>query len=266
MQRFLQEIRLDYVWMAGDNEAELGLDEVDLSAKFAIPFFRNVDRPVFITPGFAFQFWNGPKAPGVHLPPQTYEAYLDAAWNPQLSPVLGAELNFRTGVYSDFQKVDERAIRFQGRGLGVVSLSPGVKLKAGVWYLDRNKIKLLPAGGLVWTPTPDVDFQITFPDPRLAIRLPGYSSVEWWLYCRGEYGGDNWTAEVVGGLEPYEVDYNDLRVALGVEFKTVRELRGLIEVGGAFDRELIFNPPLGAADINPFRPDPTVFLRAGLAY
>ncbi len=42
-----------------------------------------------------------------------------------------------------------------GTGLGVIRLSPTTSLKLGVTYLDRNNIKILPAGGILWKPTPN---------------------------------------------------------------------------------------------------------------
>jgi len=270
MKRFLQEVRLDYVWIPGTASNEFGVHDADLSAEFAIPFLCNPQTPLLVTPGFAIHYWNGPVsadptdpyANGM-LPARAYDAYLQGAWNPQFSRVLGGELAFRIGVYSDFSKITNESIRYQGHGYGVISLSPSFQLKVGAMYLDRNRIKFLPAGGIVWTPHDDVRFEILFPDPRLAVRLPGYSTTEWWLYARGEYGGGAWTVKPLPAwpLNPIKVDYNDLRVAVGLEFKTVRELNGLLEVGVAFERE-IFYPILPLT----FRPDPTVFVGGSLAY
>ena len=275
MKRFLQEIRLDYVWIPGTASNEFGVNDAELSAEFAIPFLRNPQTPLLITPGFAIHYWNGPETtapPFVPpdlppLPSRAYDAYLDAAWNPQLSRIVGGELAFRIGVYSDFGKVVNESIRYRGHGLGVISLTPSFQLKAGVVYLDRNRIKLLPAGGIVWTPNDDVRFEILFPNPKLAVRLPGYSRTEWWLYARGEYGGGAWTVEVdpVAPFNRTEIDYNDLRVAVGLDFETVRGLNGLFEVGLTFERE-IFYRFLAPVDPFTFRPDPTVFVRGGLAY
>ena len=292
--RFLQEIRMDYVWIPGTASNEFGVNDVDLTAEFAIPFLRNPQTPLLITPGFTFHWWNGPVSRqwdppavpleflGPELPPQAYDAYLNAAWNPQLTRVFSGELAFRIGVYSDFSQVVNESIRYQGYGYGLIALSPSFQLKAGVIYLDRNRIKLLPAGGVIWTPNDDVRFEILFPNPKLAIRLPGYSTTEWWLYARGEYGGGAWTLETsywycticTWPPDPpirslVEVDYNDMRAAVGLDFQTVRGLEGLFEVGITFERE-IYYPTLPGGPHDPFsftfRPDPTVFIRGGLAY
>jgi hypothetical protein len=258
MKRFLQEVRLDYVWMPGSASREFGINDVDLSATFAIPFLHNPKTPLLITPGFAVHYWSGPSGLLVNLPPRVYDAYLGAAWNPQLSPVFSGELGCRVGIYSDFQRVTSDSLRYQGYGLGALALSPSFTVKAGVVYLDRQNVKLLPAGGIVWTPSPDIRFEILFPNPKLAMRLPAYSSCEWWGYVRGEYGGGSWTIKDNGTSSP--MDYNDMRAAVGVEFATVRRLHGLFETGVAFERELYGNRN-AQFDLNS-----TVFVRAGLAY
>ena len=145
-----------------------------------------------------------------------------------------------------------------GKGYGVISLSPNIKLKVGAQYLDRQKIKLLPAGGLIWTPNSNTKFEILFPDPRLAWRLRQVGNMEWWFYGRGEYGGDSWTISQPGGV--IETDYNDYRVAIGMEFDDHSRWDGYFEVGYAFEREIY---QLGATQMTP---NATVFVGAGLAY
>jgi len=286
MQKFLQHVELDYHWFAGHNGPEhnksLGINDVELSATFAFPMFRNAETPLLITPGFAVHYWEGPASgfplsaddpPPADLPPQTFDAYLDAAWNPQITAWLGAELDFRIGVYSDFKRVAADSLRYTGKGMAVLTLSPGVTIKAGVWYLDRNRVKILPAGGICWTPNPDVYFNILFPNPKIGRKLTTWGSTEWWIYGSGEYGGGRWAIKRNNGLPPNPFypdtngtyttfDYNDIRIALGLEFNTMRRLHGMFEVGGAFGRELVYQDNLPRT----FKPDSTVFLRAGLAY
>ncbi len=263
MQRFMAESRLDYVWMPGNGPQELGIHDAELSASFAIPFFSS-PSPLLITPGFATNWWNGPSPPhgpppaNPVFPPRLYEAYLDTAWNPQPTPEFGGELSFRIGVYSDFNRVTNESIRYMGKGYGVISLSPNMKVKAGAQYLDRQKIKLLPAGGLIWTPNANTNFEILFPDPKLAWRLRQVGNMEWWVYGRGEYGGDSWTISTGPGV--IETDYNDYRVAIGMEFDDHSRWDGYFEVGYAFEREIY---QLGATQMTP---NSTVFVGAGLAY
>jgi len=265
-QRLLDHWQFEYLWMPGNASEELGIHHWELSGTFAFPFLWNSQYPLLVTPGFGMWFWNGPDSPH-DMPTRTYDAFLEGAWNPQVNQWLGGELSFRIGVYSDFKKVTIDALRFQGKGMAVLTLNQAFQCKFGVWYLDRNRVKVLPAGGIIWTPNSDVRFEILFPNPRLTQRLTTWGTTEWWWYVRGEYGGGAWEftrdpASVGPGVVDH-VDYNDLEVALGLEFKALSGLTGHIEAGLAFDRELFY------ASRNPdafFRPNPAFLLRAGITY
>jgi hypothetical protein len=269
MTRFLQEVRLDYTWMDGktDKPNHFSYNDVELTASFALPFLYSQQNPLIVTPGFDFYFLDGPADPAAEMPPRVYDAFVDTEWNPQITPWFGGELGFRVGIYSDFQKWNDRALRFTGHGLAALTLSPSFKIKAGIVYLDRVRVKMFPAGGIVWTPNQDWRFDILFPNPRISRRMWTTGVSDWWLYARGEYGGDSWVEgrSLPGPPVTFiddQVDYNDIRVALGVE----RLRRGggnfLFEVGMAFERELRFR----SSRDNPYNLPNTFFLRAGLAF
>jgi len=205
------------------------------------------------------------------LPPQTYDGYIDAAWKPQISQSFGGDLSFRAGIYSDFTTTTTQSIRFTGTALGVATLSPSFKLKAGIWYIDRLQIKLLPAGGIVWTPNPEWEWNILFPNPKVRMHLKNFGTVDWWLYGAGEYGGGSWTikrANVPGISDPIiagqndAFDYDDIRVSVGLEFTTPRNFNGWFEAGGAFSRQIHYRSGLP----DNFYPNNALFLRAGLSY
>ncbi len=268
-RRFLDNIAVNYMWMLGNGGDELGINHVELSTTLAFPFLWNAQCPLLVTPGFGTWWWNGPFTP-FDMPPRTYDAYLDFAWNPRVTQWLGGELDFRVGVYSDFNKVSTLAIRPEGKGMAVLTLNQSFQFKFGVWYLNRNRVKIMPAGGIVWTPNSDVRFEILFPNPKLAQRLTTWGTTEWWWYVRGEYGGGAWeiTRDPVMGGFVDRVDYNDIEVTLGLEFKALSGLTGYFEAGLAFNRELFYvsrdNWP---GDTNGFfRPNTAFMLRAGIAY
>ncbi|MCE5268633.1 MAG: hypothetical protein LLG00_12185 [Planctomycetaceae bacterium] len=280
VQKFIQHVDLDFDWFAGNGDHELGIDDVNLDVTFAFPMFFNSNTPLLVTPGFAVHYWSGPQslpptppdfdAPA-DMPARTYDAYLDFAWNPKVNEFFGGELNFRTGVYSDFYSVTTKSIRFTGKGMAVLRFSPSMTVKAGIWYLDRVNVKMLPAGGLVWTPNPDVCFDILFPNPKISKRLTTWGCTEWWGYLRGEYGGGVWTVrrntEFYDGtlfpvLNSDLTEYDDIRIAAGLDFKTVRQMKGYVEVGLSCSRELSYKSGLPSK----FYPHNTVFVGAGLSY
>jgi hypothetical protein len=279
MQKFMEHVTLRYDYLAGNGvNNELGVNDTDLSATFAFPWFGNIKTPFLITPGFAFHLWSGPVSvepappdfvPPADMPSATYDAYLDVAWNPQITESFGLELEVRPGVYSDFTEVNSNSLRVPGKGMAVIKLSPSMTVKLGVWYLDRVQIKMLPAGGIVWTPNPDVYFNILFPNPKIARKISSSGSVEWWLYGRGEYGGGTWTIRRQSGLTPPvptdgthdTVDYNDIRIAIGLDFKTQRQWQGNLEIGLSCDRQLVY----ASGEPSAYYPTNTIYFGAGLA-
>jgi hypothetical protein len=263
--RVVQQIKLEYT-LLGDNggTAQLGLNALELSGSFHLPLGYQL-APLVFTPGFGVEYWEGPLGTASpfdpDLPPRTYQAYLDIGWQPQLTPRLAAELGLEIGVYSDFEEVDSEAIRLKSRGLVLYALSPRWQLVGGLLYLDRNRIKLLPAGGAIWMPNPDVRWEILFPQPKLAQRLTTYGNTELWWYVAGEYGGDAWQIERASGATD-EFDYNDLRLIGGLEWKPVADVQGLhasLEIGYVFDRELFHASGLR------FNADDTLMLRFMIA-
>jgi hypothetical protein len=262
MQRFLQEVRFDYVFISSDGDRKFGVNDIEINGTFAIPFMYNRQSPLLVTPGFAAHFWNGPVSPTADMPPSGYSAYLGAGWQPKVTPWLSGDLEFRIGAYSDFDKIGEEALRYTGRGVAIFSFTPSVEVRAGVQYLDRVRVKLLPTGGVVWTPNPDIRFEILFPEPKIARRLTTLGTADWWIYLRGEYGGGSW-AVVRATTGDYErVDYNDLRIAVGLEWDQAGAgFDGLAEIGLSFDRELVYT-----SSTPTFRPTPTLYFHTGLSF
>jgi hypothetical protein len=264
LQRFLQQISFEHTWLAGEHRAEeLEINRTELAATFGVPIFYNPDTPLLLTPGFAFNWLKGPVSDGTpmsaDLPPQLFDAYLDTAWHPKLADWLSADLGFRTGVWSDFKEVNSDSVRFLGRGLGVLSFSPQFDLLVGAWYLDRNQIKLLPAGGIHWRPNSEWDAYLVFPNPKVRKRSVSVGSSQWWWYFAGEYGGGRWTIERADG-RPDDIDYNDIRVIFGLEWETQTQARGHVEVGYAWEREVLFDRTNSPARLDL---DDTFMIRAG---
>lgn len=259
--RFLQDLRLRWTWLAPIGSDALGINDVETSASFAVPFMKT-SSPLVITPGFGIHFWQGPvtEAPTfADLPANTYDAYLDSAWYPTITPWLSAQIGFRVGAYTDFNTINTNSVRFMGRGLGVVSLTPTLQIAAGIVYIDRLLIKLFPAGGVIWTPNPDARYEFLFPNPKLARRMTTLGNTDLWLYGWGEYGGGSWTAQRVGFNDQF--DYNDIRFGAGLETFGYRGIHGYFEVAYAFNRQILYRS--GTPN---FYPSDTIMLRAGIDY
>ena len=261
LQRLMQQISLEHTWLYDDDDLDgFEVNRTELSATFGVPIFYNPETPLLVTPGFAFNWFEGPAAMDADLPPQVYDAYLDGAWHPRFNEFLSADLGLRTGVWTDFDEVNGDSLRILGRGLGVVSLSPQLDVLAGVWYLDRNSVKLLPAGGFHWRPGNLWDFYAVFPNPKIRRRSITVGASQWWIYFAGEYGGGRWTVQRDATAD--DIDYNDIRAIFGFEWETQTQARGHVEVGYVFNREIIY-----AASGDPtLTPDDTLMIRGGFDF
>jgi hypothetical protein len=267
--RFFQQVDFDNTYLAGSNQGNnLGVTDTEVSATFAIPIFRN---PFLVTPGFAAHFWNGPNSNGFNtapalgpeMPPETYDAYLDTAWKPQITPRFSADLAVRVGMYTDFVYVTSRSLRTPGRALGLYALNPQWTLVAGAVYLDRLSVRLLPAGGAIWTPDADSRFELYFPRPKLMHRIATVRNSNLWGFIEGEYGGNTWTIHrsQLGGFGDV-VDYNDLRLSIGTEWIGFNQRRANIEVGYVFNRRLEYRSGFTPTTY----PHGTVMVRGGLTF
>ena len=266
-QKFLQRVGVEHTWIAGDGGSQdFELNRTEIAATFGIPVMHNIDTPLLLTPGFAFNLLEGPVGDPLavpreaDLPGQMYDAYLDLSWYPRPTEWFGAELGVRTGVWSDFDAVNTDSVRILGRGLGVISVTPQMDVLIGVVYLDRLQVKVLPAGGVHWRPNQDWDLYLVFPNPKLRRSFKSVGNTEWWWYVAGEYGGGSWTVDRVGLSD--RIDYNDIRFSLGLEWETPNLVRGHMELGYVFDREIVF----ASGDPSNFTPDDSIMLRAGFDF
>jgi hypothetical protein len=279
--RLYQGARGSWAYLFGNGQGtSVGVNELDTTATFAVPFFHNSPAnlnhaPLLITPGFGLQLWDGPQTTTTmtaDLPPSTYDVFIDGAWNPQFTPLFGAELGLRVGIFTNWDVFVWQSWRLMGRAIGTLQLTPTMQAKAGIVYLDRNLVKLLPAFGVVWTPDANTRYDIFFPAPRVARRLTTMANRNVWGYVAGEYGGGAWTfrrstynsdGSPYTGISPF--DYNDIRITLGTEFIPITGtgLAGNMEVGYVFARQLFYvdGPPSGQyQNLND-----TLMLRVGLA-
>jgi hypothetical protein len=260
--RLLERPRFRHSWIPGGEAFELEIHDAEFTTTLTLPL--GAFQPLRITPGASFHFWNGPETPatGFDLPSQAYSAFLaiDHVTNP--CAAAGLENNFTVGVYSDFENVNSDSLRFTGTILGWFRVNPMNTVKIGIEYLDRLDIKLLPAFGVFIQPTSDFRFDVYFPRPRLAQRLPNFTGREIWLYVGGEYGGGTWTIERLGPFDD-QVDINDVRAFVGLEWQGPRQVTGFFEAGYVFERELIYasglpGPRLDLQD--------SFMLRSGIAF
>jgi hypothetical protein len=240
--RFLTP-RVRYTYVDGGKAIDdLGSHDFDFSAAAAFPNFLFSSQPLYVVPSFSLHLWQGPQSPFFDLPSKAYSGFLDFGWSTDPARPLGGEVGVRLGVFTDFNTFSTDSGRIMGQGLFRLRITPTTTLRGGVIYLDRNKIKLLPAGGILWTPNSRTRFDIFFPRPKLAQQLTTMGNQDLWWYVAGEYGGGAWTVERSFGSD--RIDINDIRLMLGIEWGQAALLQqgrrtGFFEAGWVTQREIV---------------------------
>jgi hypothetical protein len=253
---FFQKLSFSGTWLDRGQPLDYGQSELELYATFAVPM-PGREWPLLITPLFEVQYLDGPVSPD--LPPRLYETYLDFLWVPRLNENWTVILGLAPSVYSDFQ-TDEDAFRWTGKGLVRYDWSPTLQVLAGVLYLNRDDVRILAAGGLIWNPHDDARYEILFPRPKLARRIAVHELCEDWVYVAGEFGGNTWAIERDSG-QPDRLTLRDLRLLLGLERKRDGGAGWRTEIGYVFGRRAEF-----ASGTPTIEPDDTLLLRGGVTY
>jgi len=265
-ERLFQDTGFRNTFLAGGSGAELQMNEVEISTSAIFRNFLGGTTPLRVTPGFVFHFLDGPSPPVEQdLPAHLYSGYLDFGMSPQFNPAFSADLNFRTGIYSDFQTVTTDSMRFMGSAVGIIRCSPATALKLGGAYIDRQRYKFMPAAGLLWTPNPQLRWDIFFPSPKLATYWRTVGNRQLWWYMAGEYGGGSWTIDreeepMQGASE--KIDINDWRASIGLEWINLNRSYSFIEAGYVFDREIYYTlVPEDTLSL-----DNTIMVRGGISF
>ena len=245
-------------WILGDG------DRIGFFSAESGPTYEFGDpESLTMTSGHGIHFLSGPSR--TDLPPRLFDFFLGARWTKELTSNFGFDANFSAGIYTDFEDSIREGWRFPGRALLYLDTSSTTRMLAGIEYLDRDNIQLLPAGGLIITPEPDLRLELYFPRPRLRYRLNRTEKYERWLYLGGEYKGSSWAIERVTGIKDV-FTYNEYRVTLGWETRYKQsddddedsDDGSFIEFGYIFGRDLEYRSRIGN-----FSPDDTLMVRWG---
>ncbi len=255
---FFQKIAFTGGYIDRGSRNSFGLSELDLSLTVAVPAPKR-EWPLLITPAFNVRYLDGPVTP--MLPARLYETYVDFTWVPRLSERWTAIIGVAPSVYSDFEVDTSDAFRLTGKGLARYDWVPDkVQIVFGVLYLNRDDIRVLPAGGVIWNPSLDRRYELVFPRPKLAHRISASPGHEDWVYLGGEFGGNSFAFDSGGGVVD-KVTLRDYRAFLGLERKLNGGAGYRIEVGYVFSRIAEF-----ASGIPDVTADATALVRAGVIY
>jgi hypothetical protein len=253
---FFQKLSLSAAWFGNaDDPEDLGGTEIDTFLTVALPAPIK-EWPLLITPGFNMTLIDGPTV--TDLPSRLYLTYVDFMWLPTIVNRWTALVSVAPSVFGDFETGE---FRLTGKGLVIYDWAPErLQFVAGVLYLNRENVLLLPAGGLIWMPADWTRFELLFPKPKLAVRVSVGQGYEDWIFGTAEFGGNTWPVVRESGLDD-NLTYVDYRLIVGCERKLNGGAGYRLEAGYVFGRNITFTSGLGDFD-----PQNTILIRGGITY
>ncbi len=248
--------RFSGTWLSKGGSDGFGITDLEFSTSVAPIYFDDVPA-LMITPGLGLHLWNAPS--DLALPAQVYDAYVDVNWRSPLTERLGLSLGVTPGLYGDFQELNSDAFQITGWGMGDFALSPRWTLVGGVAVVRQLESRVLPVGGLIWSPNEATRVELVVPRIRLARRVRSSAGGDLWAYAAGQFGGGSWAITLDDGTTTL-LTYNDLRVVLGAEWVATNRLSGVAEIGYVFSRDI------AAFDTSQFTPTDAFLLRVGATF
>jgi hypothetical protein len=259
---FFQKAKFSTSWLPQLETDSLGWTDLRAEVVTALPFFTR-ENPIVITPSYEIHFVESPA--GLDLPPRLNDAAIDFHIFRVYDNRWIFDFAVAPGLYADDHSFDsDDALHVNGRALAIYAPTLETKWVLGVTYVDGGWAKVVPVAGVIYEPTDDVSYELVFPRPRVAWRLPN-SPVpgrdEYWAYVLAEFQNLEWAIEQNDGTRDVLAS-RDYRLIFGVERKIVGGVSSRLEVGYVFNRDIKV-ASISGDDISV---DDTFLLRAGVSY
>ncbi len=255
---FPQRSSVSGTWLDSGEGDGLGIVELELSTTFASPFPWLEQTFFSVTPRFGVQSLDA--LAGISLPSELYQASVMFSLTKPINENAQAMVGLAPGFASDLDNGSSDAFRLLAFANVSWQSSPTLKWLLGVAATGRDDVPVLPFAGLIWTPSPDWQLELTAPRPRISYRLINDQGLrDQWVYLAGEFGGGTWAVERNGRDD--ELTLRDFRLLLGWETKGTSLLNPKVEVGYVFGREVEYE-----SDDFKFKPSDTVMIRAGFTF
>lgn len=248
---------LSATWLPKNNADGFGNTDVPITTSFAPLWFDDVPA-LLVTPGFGFHFWQAPDV--LELPSTVFDAYVDVTWRTPVTERWGLAFGLTPGVYGDYRQFNAKAFQLTGWGLVDLQLTKTWTLLAGAAVVRQLDMRVLPVGGLLWTPGANARLELLVPRSRFAWKVRDFrSGGAAWSYAACQFGGGTWAIALPDDTTAV-VTSSDLRAILGVEWFRTRTVAGVAEVGYVFARTISAN---GTPEFNP---TDTVMLQLGATF
>lgn len=244
-RRFWYARATSATWVPRGPADGFGMVDVPLATSLAPVWFDDLPA-LMVSPGFGFHFWQPPDV--LELPSTVYDASIDVVWRTPLTERLGVGLGITPGVYGDYRSWNPRAFQLTGWGVVDLRVAERFSLVAGAAVVRQLDLRVLPVGGLIWSPRDDMRLELLVPRSRWAWRLaadPAGGGA--WGYLACQFGGGTWAVTMPDDSTAV-VTSSDLRAVVGLEVFRSRTMAGVGEVGYVFSRTISAN---GIPEYNP---------------
>ncbi|MDE0864795.1 MAG: hypothetical protein OSA98_13475 [Rubripirellula sp.] len=254
----LQSVSLSGGYMGDVGGSGLSSRYVDLSIGSGIPL-GSFDNIVGVKPRFRVDWIDADSS--IDIPSQLYQFEVQFFYRRPIHDRLSAMAIFSPSVRSDLTTSDNA---FRVFALGLLNwecIPDRLTLSGGAVYLGRADLPVLPAIGMVWTPSRLTRLDLRFPTSKLSRRLAkdGGRS-ETWAYLSAGLGGNTW-AVTRSSMTTDEVSLRDLSLRMGIE-KIVNGGGGCFaDAGYAFSRRLEYEN-----DDSEVKLDDAILFRCGWSY
>ena len=231
---------------------------LETSATFAIPL-GSMENVITFTPYIRADLLEA--AAVFDVPESLFDTGIKMFWKRPISDRLGSILLITPSIRSDFTTRDN-AFRLFGMGLLTWQWVPQkLSVSGGVVYTGRDDFPILPAMGLLWTPSPEWKFDAQFPSPRISRRLTKNGACsETWAYLSGVFGGNTWAVTRAGGATD-QLTISDLRLVTGIEYVQCENRGFFLEAGYVFNRSMEYTNVPFQRDL-----DAAMMMRAGVTF
>lgn len=195
------------------------------------------------------------------LEKELYDLQIEVAWMHQLDERWRMRMEAAAGLYSDFEIERELdSLRITAMSLFTFEASRDIQLVMGAAFLNLQNQEFYPVAGIVWQPHDRLQFEILFPEWKLAGFVKEVREGEIWSYVGGGFFGRTWRVQRPGGAEDLAT-YSTWRVHLGWEKRHISGITWFGEIGYVFDRELRYRSRVGSFDA-----EGLAFARAGVNF
>jgi hypothetical protein len=195
----------------------------------------------------------------LRLPDRLVALAADLEWTWRYVNDTALQVRARPGIYSTLQRVDGSDIYVPFAVVGILRLADSCSAQVGMWMRPGFERVLLPVGGVVWSPIPEIRIEAMLPASRAEV----FWSRDWSMHARWAWESETYGMHERGHFRRQTITLEAYRAALGATHRITDEFYVTGELGMASERSIALRHVRGVVEQVDI--DPSVFIRVALA-